>query len=141
MIDEPNVAQKADAMSANEETAHAPVDPVLWLFLILSISCQTAAVIFGKTAALRMGAPGVRAFLTNGWYLAALACLFLQALFWQAVLRGIRLFVAYLFTSLNYLLVLAVSRIIFLERVTTMNVIGAAVIVAGVYVVVREDLT
>jgi len=116
------------------------VRPVIWLFLILSLLCQVAAVIFGKIAALRMGSPTPGAFLTNWWYLGSLACLSMQAICWQIVLRGIRLFVVYLFTSLNYLLVLAASRILFLERVTIANIIGAAVVVTGVYIVVREDL-
>jgi drug/metabolite transporter (DMT)-like permease len=134
MIDESQVAKKSD------DAAEPRIDRVLWLFLMLSLFCQVAAIIFGKMAALRMGAPSAGAFLTSRWYLSAVACLILQAFFWQFVLRGIRLFVAYLFTSLNYLLVLAVSRIIFLERVTLTNVVGAAVVIAGVYVVVREDL-
>ncbi|MGA8810388.1 MAG: hypothetical protein WB973_21160 [Thermoanaerobaculia bacterium] len=111
-----------------------------WLFLLLSLLCQVTAAVTGKIAALRLSGPTLQAFLTNRWYLATLACLILQAFFWQFVLRGFRLFVAYLFTSLNYLLILAVSRIFFLEHITFPNVLGAAVIVAGVYLVVREDL-
>jgi drug/metabolite transporter (DMT)-like permease len=126
--------------SRRDERMNERVRPVLWLFLILSLFCQVAAVVLGKTAALRMGTPTLGAFLANRWYLGALACLVLQAFFWQLVLRGIRLFVAYLFTSLNYLLVLAASHIFFLERITPPNVIGAVVVVIGVYIVVREDL-
>lgn len=88
-----------------------------------------------------MGKPTLSAFVTSPWYLGGLACLILQAFFWQLVLREVQLFVAYLVTSLNYFLVLAASRILFLERVTSLNLIGAAVIVAGVYLVIREDLS
>jgi drug/metabolite transporter (DMT)-like permease len=115
--------------------------PISIVFIVLSLSCQAVAVVLGKTAALRIGAPTPGAFLTSPWYLGGLACLVLQALLWQLVLREVRLFVAYLVTSLNYFLVLAASRIFFLESVTTANVVGAAVIVAGVYLVVREDLS
>jgi len=114
--------------------------PARWIFLVLSLLCQTAAIVLGKYAALRMGAPTPGAFLTNPFYLAGLGSLALQAVFWQIVVRGFRLFVAYLFTSLTYLLVLGASRVLFLEHVTAANVIGAAVIIAGVYLVVREDL-
>jgi len=114
--------------------------PIRWLFLVLSLVCQASAMVLGKYAALRMGTPTAAAFLTNPFYLAGLGCLALQAFFWQLVVRGFRLFVAYLFTSLNYLLVLGASRVLFLEHVTTANVVGAAVIIAGVYLVVREDL-
>ena len=116
------------------------VRPESWIFLIFSLLFQVAAIVLGKFAALGMSTPTVRAFLTNGWYLGSLSCLILQAFFWQLVLRGIRLFVAYLFTSLNYLLVLAASRIFFLERVTPLNIAGAVVVIVGVYLVVREDL-
>jgi drug/metabolite transporter (DMT)-like permease len=116
------------------------VRPIYWLLLILSLLCQVAAAVTGKIAALRLGTPTIESFLTNRWYLATLACLILQAFFWQVVLRRVRLFVAYLVTSLNYLLILAASRIFFMERVTLLNVAGAAVVVAGVYLVVREDL-
>lgn len=126
--------------SRSDEGTNDRVHPVLWLFLTLSLVCQVSAVILGKIAALRMGRPSFGAFLENPWYLGTLVCLILQAFFWQLVLRGVRLFVAYLFTSLNYLLILAASRIFFLERVTPLNLIGAAVIVIGVYIVVREDL-
>jgi drug/metabolite transporter (DMT)-like permease len=126
--------------SRREEGTNEPVRPVLWLFLTLCLLCQVAAVVLGKIAALRMGHPTFAAFLSSPWYLGTLVCLMLQAFFWQLVLRGVRLFVAYLFTSLNYLLILAASRIVFLERVTPLNLIGAAVIVIGVYIVVREDL-
>jgi len=117
------------------------VRPVSLLFLALSLCFQTTAIVLGKTAALRMGSPTPAAFFSSPWYLGGLACLVLQAFFWQLVLREVRLFVAYLVTSLNYFLVLAASRVFFLERVTSFNVVGAAVIVAGVYLVVREDLS
>jgi drug/metabolite transporter (DMT)-like permease len=116
------------------------VPALYWLCLLLSQLCQAVAAVLGKTAALRMGTPTPGAFLSSPWYLGGLACLVLQALLWQIVLRRIRLYVAYLATSLNYLLVLAASRVFFLERVTLLNAIGAAIMVAGVYLVVREDL-
>jgi drug/metabolite transporter (DMT)-like permease len=117
------------------------VHAVSWLFLGLSLFCQAVAVVLGKTAALRMGRPTLGAFLGNPWYLGGLACLVLQALFWQLVLREIRLFIAYLVTSLNYFLVLVASRFFFLERVTILNVIGVVIIVTGVCLVVRKDLS
>ncbi len=115
--------------------------PVAFLFLLLSLLFQASAMVLGKTAALRMETPSLSAFLGSPWYLASLACLALQALVWQLVLRELRLFVAYLFTSLNYFMVLAASWVFFRERVSSLNVIGAAVIVAGVYLVLREDLS
>jgi drug/metabolite transporter (DMT)-like permease len=116
------------------------VRPLSFVFLALSLSFQTAAVILGKIAALRLGHPTLGAFLSNPWFHGSLACLILQSVVWQLVLREVRLFVAYLVTSLTYFLVLVASRFLFLERVTILNIIGAAVIFAGVYLVLREDL-
>ncbi len=111
-----------------------------WACLGLSLVCQVSAVVLGKTAALRLGTRSAAAFLTSPWYLASLACLILQAFFWQLVLREVRLSVAYLvMTSLSYLLVLAASRIVFLERVTHLHIVGALVIVGGVCLMVAED--
>src|SRR5258708_29217158 len=72
------------------------------LLLGMSISFQAAASVLGKNAAIRMERPTLSAFLTSPWYLGCLACLLVQALCWQLVLREVRLFVAYLVTSLNY---------------------------------------
>jgi drug/metabolite transporter (DMT)-like permease len=116
------------------------IRPVSIVFIFFSLVFQGAAVVLGKTAALRMESQTAAAFLSNIWYLGAVSCLLFQAFFWQLVLREVRLFVAYLFTSLNYFVVLGASRLFFHERVTGFNIVGAAVIVAGVYVVVREDL-
>jgi drug/metabolite transporter (DMT)-like permease len=113
---------------------------ITWLFLILSLLFQVTAIILGKSAALHMGSLNFSAFMRNPWYLSSLVFLVLQAFVWQLVLREVRLFVAYLCTSSSYFLVLAASRFLFQERVTIWHVIGATVMVAGVYLVVREDL-
>ena len=114
------------------------VRPIHWLLLSLSLLFQTFAVVLGKTAALRMGTPTVTAFVTNRWYLAGLACLGLQAFCWQLVLRRMRLSVAYLATSVSYLLILAASRFVFAEPINRFNLIGSVVIVVGVWLVVNE---
>jgi multidrug transporter EmrE-like cation transporter len=115
------------------------VRPIHWILLALSLFFQVTAVILGKTAALRMGTPTPVAFLTNGWYLGGLGCLLLQTFCWQFVLRGMHLTVAYLFTSLNYLLILGASRIFFFERINAFNLGGSAAIVVGVCLVIREN--
>lgn len=123
----------------SDNATNSGLRQVYVLFLFSSLICQATAVVLGKIAALQMGAPTALAFLKSPWYLSSLICLLLQAFFWQLALREIRLFVAYLFTSLNYFVVLTASHFIFFERVTTMNLIGATVIVGGVYLVIRED--
>jgi drug/metabolite transporter (DMT)-like permease len=112
--------------------------PLHWMLLFLSLAFQVTAVILGKTAALRMGAPAPAAFLTNPWYVSSLGCMVLQTVCWQLVLRGMHLSVAYLATSLNYLLILAASHLFFLEPINAFNVGGSAAIVVGVCLVIRE---
>lgn len=109
-----------------------------WALLALSLAFQTTAVILGKTAALRMGAASLMAFLGNRWYLAGLGCLALQATCWQLVLRRMRLNVAYLATSVSYLLILAASLVFYAERITVFNLMGSLLIVLGVWMVLRE---
>ena len=111
--------------------------PLYWLCLVLSLLCQVSATVLGKMAAQRMGAPTVAAFATNPWYVGGLLLLVLQAFFWQIVLRHIPLFIAYLTTSLSYLLLLAASRFVFEERVSSLHVAGAVLIAAGVTILVR----
>jgi drug/metabolite transporter (DMT)-like permease len=115
------------------------IRPIDWLLLALSLLCQTAAVILAKSAALRMDAPTPMAFATNAWYVGGLGCLVLQAFLWQLVLRRFRLTVAYLVTSLNYLLILAASRLVFLESVSVFNVVGSVVIAIGVFFVISGN--
>jgi multidrug transporter EmrE-like cation transporter len=117
------------------------VSPEHWLYLALSVLCQVTAVVLGKTAALHMEVPSPVSFLTNPWYLAGLACLVLQALFWQLVLRGVRLFVAYLAASINYVLILLASRIFFQEALTLPRVVGTSLIATGVVLVIWEELS
>jgi drug/metabolite transporter (DMT)-like permease len=108
--------------------------------MTMSVLLQAVSGVLCKAAALGMGTPTAMGFLMSPWYLGGLASLALQAVCWQFVLREVRLFVAYLVTSLNYFVVLAASRIFFQETVPVSNIVGATIIVAGVYLVVREDL-
>jgi drug/metabolite transporter (DMT)-like permease len=97
-------------------------------------------VVSGKAAAMQMGTPTLGAFLSNRWYVASLTCLVLQALFWQLVLREVRLFVAYLFSGFSYFLVLIASHVIFMEHVTGANWAGVLAIIVGISLVIREDV-
>jgi multidrug transporter EmrE-like cation transporter len=114
------------------------VRPLYWLLLALSLLFQVTAVVLSKVASQRLAASSLPAFLTNGWFLAGLGCLGLQAVCWQLVLRCIPLVVAYPITSVNFLLLLAASRIFFGEPINAFHVAGAVVIVVGVRMIISE---
>jgi len=105
--------------------------------IALTILFQTAAVAFGKQAALALPqfTPGYIA--RNGYYLVSLLCLGLQAITWQLALARFPLSYAYSAMSIVYVNVLIISVVVFGERVTPANIAGAALIMAGVALVAR----
>ena len=73
----------------------------------------------------------------NPWYLATLLCLLAQAFVWPLVLKRVPLSFAYSFGALQYPVTLLISRAVFGERITSANVIGSGLIVAGILVWAR----
>ena len=92
---------------------------------------------FGKQAALVQGGIGLHLFFLNPYYLAALACLALQALIWPLILKRVPLGFAYGVNSLNYANMLIVSHWVFGEFITPANMLGAGMIVAGLWLWTR----
>ncbi len=105
--------------------------------IILTIVFQTGAVAFGKQAALALPQFTAGNIARNGFYLASLICLGLQAITWQLALARFPLSYAYSAMSIVYVNVLVISVVVFGERVTSANVVGAALIMAGVALVAR----
>lgn len=108
--------------------------------VLLCVAFQSLAAVFGKQAALTLPTDGMSlgVVLANGFYLLSLACLGLQAVAWQLVLRVYPLAWAYQFQSLVYVVILAVSHVGFGESITPGNVVGSVVIVAGVGLACRR---
>lgn len=107
------------------------------VFVYLAVLFQSASVVLGKYASLSVGSVSVLNIATNGYYLLSLLCLLCQAVVWQIALKTIPLSRAYFFMSGVYLAALLASRFLFHEQVTLNNWIGAAVIVAGMVVLLR----
>jgi drug/metabolite transporter (DMT)-like permease len=107
------------------------------LCLLVSLCCQVLSAGFGKQAALSMPRFTPEAVLANRLYLASLACLVVQSACWPVALRRFPLSFAYLVMSASYAAVLLMSALIFHEAVGATDLLGAALIVAGVHVVVR----
>lgn len=105
--------------------------------LVLNLLLLTGQVGFGKAAALYMDRlPGFDV-TGNPWYLATLLCLLAQAFVWPLVLKRVPLSFAYSFGALQYPVTLLISRAVFGERITSANVIGSGLIVAGILVWAR----
>jgi len=62
----------------------------------------------------------------------AVAVLGLYAILWQQILKRIQLTDAYMFKGTSLIFVFLLSPLIFGERITTFNVIGAVIIVSGI---------
>lgn len=71
-------------------------------------------------------------FLTMGLMIAALG---IYAVFWQRILKGMDLSVAYVNKGMQLFWAMLWSGIIFHESITIQNIIGVVVIVAGIWVV------
>lgn len=62
----------------------------------------------------------------------------LYAICWQQVLRRIELSKAYMFKGTSLIFVMLLAYILFGERITAGNVIGAAVIISGIVLFAKE---
>ena len=72
-------------------------------------------------------------------YTASLLCVFFFALIWQQVLREYELMTAYAWRGVLFLWTFLWAVLFFGESVTLNNVIGAAVILCGVFLVNRGE--
>ena len=80
----------------------------------------------------KLGFLGAQLF--NPWILSGLAAAFLAALSWMAAMTQFDLSYAYPFTSLSFVLVLALSVHLFHEPVSLPKVLGLALIISGIIV-------
>jgi drug/metabolite transporter (DMT)-like permease len=65
--------------------------------------------------------------------------LFIYAIFWQQILKKMPLVTAYANKAVTVIWGIIWGRVIFKEHITVSNIIGAAIIIVGIYMVVRED--
>lgn len=100
------------------------------LLLIYSLSG-----IFSKFA----GRENIFSFNFIVFYGAVLLILFLYAIVWQQILKRVSLITAYANKAVTVIWGLIWGFVVFKETITIWNVIGAMVIVVGVYMVVKAD--
>ncbi|MNW34170.1 4-amino-4-deoxy-L-arabinose-phosphoundecaprenol flippase subunit ArnF [compost metagenome] len=113
---------------------------VSYLFLAFSILFQSFASLLSKYAADSTNETNVLLLITNGFYLASLFCLLMQAVFWQFTLKKLELSIAYPVTALNNMIILFFSYFIFHEHVTFNNILGVFIMMTGVMVLnIKSD--
>ncbi len=105
--------------------------PIVGL-LLLNLALLGGQAAFGKEAALRQESLTPAAVIGNPFYIATLGCLAGHAVIWPLILQRAPLGFAYAFMTLQYPLVLVLSRTLFGEKVTLLNVAGAVLIAGGV---------
>ena len=74
-----------------------------------------------------------------GWYALVLVIMFVYAVIWQQILKRMPLTVAYANRPVGLIWGMIWGRLFFGEAVTWRMLLGAAVIIAGIVVVVTED--
>ena len=85
---------------------------------------------------------GTQSFLSVKFiifYALVLIDLFAYALFWQQILKKLPLVTAYANKAITVVWGLLWGMLVFKEKITVFNVVGALVIIFGIYMVVAAD--
>lgn len=110
----------------------------LWL-LALFIVLRTLNQILFKHVALGPGGADYFALLLDPLFYVACSIFFAQAVVWLMVLKRLALSVAYPFTSVTFITILASGAMFFGESITLGNVLGATIIMVGVVVIAGDN--
>lgn len=101
----------------------------IWLPLLLTVGIMLCGQIMAKKAGMAINNGDS---LLNTYSLLSYTCLLLRGVLWIWVVRNLRLVFAYPILSINYILVLAASAVLFGEAITVFNAAGAFLIATGV---------
>ena len=115
-------------------SSKSPLQAGTWWLLLVNLLLLAGQAGFGKQAALIQREVGIHLFFLNPFYLITMGCLLLQTLVWPLVLNRSPLSFAYGMNSLNYVNTLAISRLVFGEQVTIPNLLGAGLIILGIWI-------
>ena len=108
-------------------------------YVIICILLQSFSGIFGKYAALTTGNFNPLMTIINVFYVLSIACLILQAIFWQRALIHYPLSFAYPFMSLVNFVILISSYFLFNENISINNVLGLMLISGGIMILSRKS--
>jgi drug/metabolite transporter (DMT)-like permease len=116
------------------------------LFILLTVVFTVVGQLLVKYGMLRVGASPTQMAswpqfllrtLTNPGIVAGLACAVLAAVSWMVALSRSELSFAYPFMTLAIVLVLALSGLLFGERVSLVRWLGVAVVCLGLVIAAR----
>jgi multidrug transporter EmrE-like cation transporter len=116
-----------------------------YFLLGIALVLNAAANLLMKLAALRSapaapgsGLPGVVQVYLTVPFVAGLACFGLNVLAYTQALKRLPISIAYpTMVSLGYLIILVVSWFVFQERLTLPRYLGAGLMLAGLWLLVR----
>lgn len=102
----------------------------LYLLAFAAIFCESFSSVFLKLA----GQAGAMTKMYFFYYLCAIAVMGIYAIVWQLILERLPLTTAYLRKGVTYVLIFVWAALIFHEQITVQQVIGIAIIIAGMVV-------
>lgn len=73
--------------------------------------------------------------LLNPWVISALVSTFCAGISWMMAMTRFEISYAFPFVSLNYVLILVLSVLLFNETITISKLIGSALVMAGIFVI------
>lgn len=120
---------------------------ISYLYIAVTILCTVAGQLMLKHATNSLGhmpstftagAIFLLRALTNIYIVAGFALAFVASLTWIAAVSKLELSYAYPFMSLNFVLVLVLSAMLFNEQVNAPRIIGMLAICIGVYLISRS---
>jgi len=105
-----------------------------YLLLALTILLKSIGNALGKEAGLSTANTSFQSRLFNPVYSGMLGAYGLQALCWVLALRRLKLTSAYPFLSLSFLIDILSAHLIFGEAISSIQLVGMAIIFSGVSV-------
>ena len=120
--------------------------PVAWVSILTGVSLNAIAQILLKKAVSHGGAIdiGMRTLIQAGtrlalnpWLWAGIACYVISLAVWLIALSRVSVNVAYPMLSLGYVMAAILAWIVFGERLSTIQLMGIATIILGVFLLTR----
>lgn len=111
------------------------------VFLLLTVFALSVGQVLFKLAALQMhdGQGLVQRFLFNPYMVAACFVYGCATLVWVSLLRQVPLHLAYPFVAVAFLFVPLIGYGVLKEPIRASTIVGAFIIILGVWISVRSD--
>lgn len=107
----------------------------VYLMALAAICCESFSSVFLKLA----GQQPVLGWSYIFYYGCAVAVMGIYAVAWQLILEKLPLTTAYLRKGVTYVLIFIWAALIFGEKITPQQIVGIAIIIAGMVVSMRDD--